>query len=281
MTTHWPSRNGSAWTCERDSFHLPQFEVPEGESIEGYFEKVVGEGFGERMKRAEERHCAGELRVPIVDYEPRLKREIEIIRKMGFAGYFLIVWDFIRFAREKGIPVGPGRGSAAGSLVAYSLRITDIDPLEHGLIFERFLNPERISMPDIDIDFCEARRGEVIDYVTERYGRDNVAQIITFGTMKARAVTRDVGRVLDVPYADVDRIAKMIPATLDATLDKALDEVPTASRRRRSRPENRPPPRCGEASGRGQSARVDARRGCRDRAQTSYRVPAALSREPW
>ncbi len=211
---------------ERDSFHLPQFEVPEGESIEGYFEKVVREGFGKRMKRVEERHRAGELRVAIADYEPRLKREIEIIRKMGFAGYFLIVWDFIRFAREKGIPVGPGRGSAAGSLVAYSLRITDIDPLEHGLIFERFLNPERISMPDIDIDFCEARRGEVIDYVTERYGRDNVAQIITFGTMKARAVTRDVGRVLDVPYADVDRIAKMIPATLDATIDKALEEVP-------------------------------------------------------
>jgi DNA polymerase-3 subunit alpha len=211
---------------ERDNFHLPQFAVPEGESIEGYFEKVVWQGFRERMKRIEERHAAGEFRHSIGDYEPRLKGEIEIIQKMGFAGYFLIVWDFIRFAREKGIPVGPGRGSAAGSLVAYSLRITDIDPLEHGLIFERFLNPERISMPDIDIDFCEARRGEVIDYVTERYGRDNVAQIITFGTMKARAVTRDVGRVLDIPYPDVDRIAKMIPPTLDATLDKAMQEVP-------------------------------------------------------
>ena len=210
----------------RQSFHLPQFTVPDGETIDGYFEKVIWQGFKERMKRVEERRRAGELRYDISDYEPRLKREMEIISKMGFAGYFLIVWDFIRFAREKGIPVGPGRGSAAGSLVAYSLRITDIDPLEHGLIFERFLNPERISMPDIDIDFCEARRGEVIDYVTQRYGRDNVAQIITFGTMKARAVIRDVGRVLDLPYADVDRIAKMIPATLDATLEKALDEVP-------------------------------------------------------
>ena len=210
----------------RNTFHLPQFSVPEGESIDGYFEKVVSEGFRERMKRIGEREAAGELRHSVAEYEPRLKREMEIIRTMGFAGYFLIVWDFIRFAREKGIPVGPGRGSAAGSLVAYSLRITDIDPLEHGLIFERFLNPERISMPDIDIDFCEARRGEVIEYVTQRYGRDNVAQIITFGTLKARAVTRDVGRVLDVPYADVDRIAKMIPPTLDATLDKALQDVP-------------------------------------------------------
>ncbi|MGH9333331.1 MAG: DNA polymerase III subunit alpha, partial [Vicinamibacteria bacterium] len=149
-----------------------------------------------------------------------------MVQSMGFPSYFLIVWDFIRFAKERGIPVGPGRGSAAGSLVAYALRITDIDPLEHDLIFERFLNPERVSMPDIDIDFCEARRGEVIDYVTEKYGRDNVAQIITFGTMKARAVIRDVGRVLDIPYADVDRIAKLIPPTLDATLEKALQEVP-------------------------------------------------------
>ncbi len=209
-----------------DSLHLPQFAVPDGETTEGYFEKVVRHGFRDRMTRLEERAASGDLRHSLTEYEPRLKREIEIIKEMGFAGYFLIVWDFIRFARDKGIPVGPGRGSAAGSLVAYSLKITDIDPLEHGLIFERFLNPERISMPDIDIDFCEARRGEVIDYVTQRYGRDNVAQIITFGTMKARAVIRDVGRVLDVPYGDVDRIAKMIPATLDATLDKALQEVP-------------------------------------------------------
>ena len=145
---------------------------------------------------------------------------------MGFPGYFLIVWDFIRYAREQGIPVGPGRGSAAGSFVAYCLRITDVDPIEYDLIFERFLNPERVSLPDIDIDFCERRRGEVIDYVTRKYGRENVAQIITFGTMKARAVVRDVGRVMDMPYADVDRIAKAIPPALDMTLDKALAESP-------------------------------------------------------
>src|SRR5205085_308456 len=134
--------------------------------------------------------------------------------------------DFIRHAKEKGIPVGPGRGSAAGSLVAYCLRITDIDPMEHGLIFERFLNEERISPPDVDIDFCENRRGEVIEYVTRRYGRENVAQIITFGTMKAKAVVRDVARVLDLSFADADKIAKMVPADLKMTLDKALAESP-------------------------------------------------------
>jgi DNA polymerase III subunit alpha len=143
---------------------------------------------------------------------------------MKYPGYFLIVWDFIRYAREQRIPVGPGRGSAAGSLVAYCLRITDVDPIDFDLIFERFLNPERISLPDIDIDFCERRRGEVIDYVTRKYGRENVAQIITFGTMKAKAVVRDVGRVLEMPFGDVDRVAKLIPAALDMTLDKALDE---------------------------------------------------------
>ena len=210
---------------ERKGFQLPRFEVPEGESVDSYFERVVQEGLADRWRlhgsAIEElgRHSRS-------DYDRRLERELGIIHEMGFPSYFLITWDFIRFAREQGIPVGPGRGSAAGSLVAYSLRITDIDPLEHDLLFERFLNPGRKSMPDIDIDFCEARRGEVIDYVTEKYGRDNVAQIITFGTMKARAVIRDVGRVLDIPYGDVDRIAKMIPATLDATLESALEEVP-------------------------------------------------------
>ena len=147
-----------------------------------------------------------------------------MIKKMKYPGYFLIVWDFIRYARERGIPVGPGRGSAAGSLVAYCLRITDVDPLDFDLLFERFLNPERVSMPDIDIDFCERRRGEVIEYVTQKYGRENVAQIITFGTMKAKAVVRDVGRVLEMPFADVDKVAKLIPAALDMTLDKALEE---------------------------------------------------------
>ena len=149
-----------------------------------------------------------------------------MIKRMEYPGYFCIVWDFIRYARERGIPVGPGRGSAAGSLVAYCLRITDVDPLDYDLIFERFLNPERVSLPDIDIDFCERRRGEVIEYVTQKYGRENVAQIITFGTMKARAVIRDVGRSLDIPFAEVDRVAKLIPPTLDMTLEKALEEVP-------------------------------------------------------
>jgi len=209
---------------DRDGFQLPRFAVPEGETVDSYFEQVVREGFETRWRT--QITAGSESRYERSDYEARLKREIAIIREMGFPGYFLITWDFIRFARDQGIPVGPGRGSAAGSLVAYSMRITDIDPLEHELLFERFLNPERVTMPDIDIDFCEARRGEVIDYVTDKYGRDNVAQIITFGTMKARAVIRDVGRVLDVPYADVDRIAKLIPATLDATLESALDEVP-------------------------------------------------------
>ena len=210
---------------DRDGFQLPRFEVPDGETIDTYFEKVVRDGFRARWQlHGDTIEAHG--RFTKAGYEARLAREIGIIQEMGFPSYFLITWDFIRFARDQGIPVGPGRGSAAGSLVAYSLRITDIDPLEHDLLFERFLNPERVTMPDIDIDFCEARRGEVIDYVTEKYGRDNVAQIITFGTMKARAVIRDVGRVLDIPYADVDRIAKLIPPTLDATLEKALDEVP-------------------------------------------------------
>ena len=145
---------------------------------------------------------------------------------MKYPGYFCITWDFIRYAREQGIPVGPGRGSAAGSFVAYCLRITDVDPMEYDLIFERFLNPERVSLPDIDIDFCERRRGEVIEYVTQKYGRENVAQIITFGTMKARAVVRDVARVMDIPYADADRVAKAIPPALDMTLAKALEESP-------------------------------------------------------
>ena len=144
-------------------------------------------------------------------YKQRLKEEIEIIENMKFPGYFLIVWDFIRYAREKGIPVGPGRGSAAGSLAAYCMKITDVDPLQYDLLFERFLNPERVSMPDIDIDFCIRGRGDVIDHVTEVYGRESVCQIITFGTMASRAAIKDVGRALNMPYGDVERIAKLIP----------------------------------------------------------------------
>ncbi len=205
---------------------LPAFDVPPGFTVDSYFEKVTREGFAEREGALLPLAEAGRLRHPIPDYEARLDKEIGVIRRVGFAGYFLIVWDFIRYARERGIPVGPGRGSAAGSLVAWALRVTDIDPIENDLIFERFLNEERISPPDIDIDFCENRRGEVIEYVTRKYGRDNVAQIITFGTMKAKAVVRDVGRVLDMSYADVDKIAKMIPFDLKMTLDKALEESP-------------------------------------------------------
>ena len=206
--------------------NLPAFDVPPDFTIDSYFEKVTRDGFAERRQALDPLAAAGRLRYPLGDYAARLDKEIAVIHRVGFAGYFLIVWDFIRYARERKIPVGPGRGSAAGSLVAYSLRITDIDPIENQLIFERFLNEERISPPDIDIDFCEARRGEVIEYVTRKYGRDNVAQIITFGTMKAKAVVRDVGRVMDMSYADVDKIAKMIPFDLKMTLDKALAESP-------------------------------------------------------
>ena len=205
---------------------LPAFDVPPGFTIDSYFEKVAREGFAARRQALDPLAEAGRLRYPLSVYAERLDKELGVIRRVGFAGYFLIVWDFIRCARERRIPVGPGRGSAAGSLVAYCLRITDIDPIENDLIFERFLNEERISPPDIDIDFCESRRGEVIEYVTRRYGRDNVAQIITFGTMKARAVVRDVGRVMDLSYAEVDRIAKMIPPDLKMTLDRALEESP-------------------------------------------------------
>jgi DNA polymerase-3 subunit alpha len=206
--------------------HLPSFAVPEGSTLDQYFEHIAREGFAQRLPRLRQLAASGRLRHAIDEYETRLDYEIAMIRKMGYAGYFLVVWDFIRYAREEGIPVGPGRGSAAGSLVAWCMRITDVDPLDFDLIFERFLNPERVSLPDIDVDFCERRRGEVIDYVTRKYGRENVAQIITFGTMKAKAVVRDVGRALDMPYADVDRIAKQIPAALDMTLDKALAENP-------------------------------------------------------
>jgi DNA polymerase-3 subunit alpha len=205
---------------------FPDFDVPPGFTVESYFEKVARDGFAVRREALDPLAAAGRLGHPISVYEERLDKEIGGIRRVGFSGYFLIVWDFIRYAREQGIPVGPGRGSAAGSLVAYSLRITDVDPIQNGLIFERFLNPERISPPDVDIDFCENRRGEVIEYVTRKYGRENVAQIITFGTMKAKAVVRDVGRVLEMSYADVDKIAKMIPFDLKMTLEKALAESP-------------------------------------------------------
>src|SRR5437764_3986186 len=206
--------------------YLPNFDVPAGFTLDEYFEHIVRQGFSERLPRLKQLAASASLRHTIDEYERRLSYEIDMIKQMKYPGYFLIVWDFIRYAREHRIPVGPGRGSAAGSLVAYCLRITDVDPIDFDLIFERFLNPERISLPDIDIDFCERRRGEVIEYVTRKYGRENVAQIITFGTMKAKPVGRDVGRVLEMPFADVDKVAKQIPAALDMTLDKALEENP-------------------------------------------------------
>lgn len=219
---------------------LPNFDVPEPfTSPDDYFASVARDGFKERLPALRALDERGALRHGLVQYERRLDYEIDMIRRMGYAGYFLIVWDFIRYARERGIPVGPGRGSAAGSLVAYCLRITDVDPLELDLIFERFLNPERVSLPDIDIDFCERRRGEVIEYVTRKYGRENVAQIITFGTMKARAVVRDVGRTLGMSYTEVDRVAKQIPQTLDMTLDNALEESQTLRAMQHSNPQVR------------------------------------------
>ena len=205
----------------------PQFAVPEGHTIASYFEEICRAGFKKRMETSI-RHLQnrGQLRATIAEYEARLEYEIGIIKQMKYTGYFLIVWDFIKYAKDNGIPVGPGRGSAAGSLVAYAMEITNIDPLQNSLLFERFLNPERVSMPDIDVDFCMNRRGEVIDYVTRKYGREQVAQIITFNTMAAKAAIKDCGRALDMPYGDVDRIAKLIPATVGMTIDQALEDVP-------------------------------------------------------
>jgi DNA polymerase III subunit alpha len=205
---------------------LPEFKVPEGHTPGSYFEKVAREGFAQRVPFLERLAKQGALANPLSEYEKRLSSEIEMIKKMHYEGYFLIVWDFIHYARAQDVPVGPGRGSAAGSLVSYALRITDVDPLQYNLLFERFLNPERVSMPDIDIDFCMRRRGELIDYVTQKYGRENVSQIITFGTMAAKAAVKDVGRAMDIPYMEVDRLAKLIPTTLGIELEVALKESP-------------------------------------------------------
>jgi len=220
--------------AERCNFKLhpvdnpfPQMDVPEGHTIDSYFEQVCREGFKKRRDTAiHHLEATGQLKKSLAEYEARLNYEIGIIHQMKYSGYFLIVWDFIKYARDHGIAVGPGRGSGAGSLVAYCMEITNIDPMQNVLLFERFLNPERVSMPDIDVDFCMNRRGEVIDYVTRKYGREQVAQIITFNTMAAKAAIKDCGRALDMPYGDVDRIAKLIPATVGMTIDKALQEVP-------------------------------------------------------
>ena len=192
---------------------LPKYQVPEGYDSWSYLNHLCEEGFAKRYPEDD-----GTL-------HDRMVYELDAIHAMGYVDYFLIVWDFIHFAKSHGISVGPGRGSAAGSVVSYALAITNIDPIRYNLLFERFLNPERVSMPDIDIDFCYERRQEVIDYVVEKYGKDQVAQIVTFGTLAAKGVVRDVGRVLDLPYAQCDAIAKMIPGDLGMTLEKALRQT--------------------------------------------------------
>src|SRR5437867_3936896 len=203
---------------------FPEFSVPPGYTIDTYFAKVVRDGFEDRLQFLKPLADRGVLKNPLPAYEARLEEEIRIIQGMKYSGYFLIVWDLILYARKNDIPVGPGRGSAAGSLVSYCMRITDLDPLQYGLLIERFLNPERVTLPDIDIDFCMNRRAAVIDYVTKKYGRENVSQIITFGTMAARGVIRDTGRGLEMTYAEVDRIAKWVPAELHITLEKAMGQ---------------------------------------------------------
>jgi len=205
---------------------FPKFDVPPEHSTDTYFEYVARQGFEKRRGRLEAMRAKGALKHDLAEYAERLDREIKMIQDMKFSGYFLVVWDFIRYARDHGIPVGPGRGSAAGSLVSYAMQITDIDPLQYGLLFERFLNPERVSFPDVDVDFCMNRRGEVIHYVTEKYGREQVAQIITFNTLGARAAIKDVGRVLDVPFAEVERLTKMVPNILNIKLQEAMDQEP-------------------------------------------------------
>ncbi len=205
---------------------FPRFPIPADHTTDSYFEWVARQGFESRLHRLEGLKAAGRLKHPLEAYRERLEREIRLIQQMSFSGYFLIVWDFIRHARERKIPVGPGRGSAAGSLVGYAMQITDVDPLEYGLLFERFLNPERISMPDIDIDFCTRGRGEIIQYVTEKYGREQVAQIITFGTLGAKAAIKDVARVLELTFAESDRLTKLVPAVLNIKLKDAMEQEP-------------------------------------------------------
>ncbi len=195
-------------------YHLPSFPVPDGMTNEDYFRQLCYAGFRERYEN------------PPAEYTERLEYEIDIISRMGYVNYYLIVWDFIRYAKEQGIPVGPGRGSGAASIVAYCMHITEVDPMQYALIFERFLNPERVSMPDFDTDFCQERRGEVIEYVMQKYGADHVAQIATFGTMAARGAIRDVGRALNFSYAETDVVAKLVPTTLHITLKEALEVSP-------------------------------------------------------
>jgi DNA polymerase-3 subunit alpha len=205
---------------DTETLHLPRYPVPDGHTVESFLAEISSKGLERRLART------GPRRHPDEDYRARLGQELTIINKMGFPGYFLVVWDFMRYAKERGIPVGPGRGSAAGSVASFALGVTDIDPLEYDLLFERFLNPDRISMPDIDIDFCQRRRDEVIEYVRERYGTDSVSQIATFNILKARSAVRDVGRVMGMPFGDVDRIAKLIPEDFNITVPQAVADSP-------------------------------------------------------
>lgn len=212
---------------------VPMYPVPDGHTIDSYFEKVAWDGFEERLREVwQPMHESGSKIQPLTVYKDRLAHEIATIKRMGFPGYFLIVWDFIRYAKSKGIPVGPGRGSAAGSLVAYCLKITDVDPIQYDLLFERFLNPERVTMPDIDVDFCVRGRADVINYVSDLYGRQNVSQIITFGTMASRAVIKDVGRAMGtnvITYAEVEKVAKMIPPPVrgrNVSIEAAIEQNP-------------------------------------------------------
>ncbi|MGB1203574.1 MAG: DNA polymerase III subunit alpha, partial [Alloalcanivorax venustensis] len=202
---------------------LPEFPIPEGQTIEQFIENESRAGLEKRLAGILDPQAADYAERRKV-YEDRLMFELNIVNQMGFPGYFLIVSDFIRWAKENQVPVGPGRGSGAGSLVAYALEITDLDPIQYDLLFERFLNPERVSMPDFDVDFCMEKRDRVIDYVADKYGREAVGQIITFGTMAAKAVVRDVARVQGKPYGLADRLSKMIPPTPGMTLNKAIEE---------------------------------------------------------
>ncbi len=211
--------------------YLPNFPIPEGSTVEEYLSHLSQVGLEERLLQIFKNKSPEALQASREAYDERLQIELNVINNMGFAGYFLIVADFIQWAKKNGVPVGPGRGSGAGSLVAYALKITDLDPLEYELLFERFLNPERVSMPDFDIDFCMEGRDRVIDYVAEKYGRQSVSQIITFGTMAAKAVVRDVGRVLGHPYGFVDKLAKLIPFEIGITLNKALEQEEELKRR--------------------------------------------------
>src|SRR5881392_2972908 len=211
--------------------YLPNYPIPESDprlSADEYFEQTVRDGYRTRTIEVWDLELAkGELKHTFEEYEARLSHEIGVIKRMGYAGYFLIVWDFVRYAKEHGIPVGPGRGSSAGSLVAYCLGITGVDPLKYDLLFERFLNPDRVSMPDVDVDFCFERRGEVIDYVREKYGRDSVCQIVTFGTLKSRAAIKDVGRTLGFTPQETDALAKFIPNQPNyfLTVKEAVEQI--------------------------------------------------------